>query len=202
MSLLTARLDDDLAGVVESARRSLVQVRRGRKGAGAGTIWHADGLVLTNGHVVGNGPVEVALSDGRSLSARLLARNVELDLAALAVDAADLPTITLGESKSIRPGQVLLSLGHPFGVVGAAAAGVAVGVGSGVGPEEAEAPSSRREWLVVNLGLRPGNSGGPLVDVAGRLVGINTIMTGPQVGAAVPVHVVKRFLRDELGSGT
>ena len=95
--------NSDVAGVVESARRSLVQVRRGRKEAGDETIWHADGLALTNAYVVGNGPVEVALIDVRSLSARLLARTVKLDPAALAVHATDLPTISLGESRSIRP---------------------------------------------------------------------------------------------------
>ena len=80
--------------------------------------------------------------------------------------------------------------------MGAATAGVVIGMGS----HWPDVPASRREWIVAALNLRPGNSGGPLVDVHGRLVGINTMITGPQVGMAVPVHVVKAFLRDALGS--
>ena len=64
----------------------------------------------------------------------------------------------------------------------------------------AEKTSNGRDWIVVSLKVRPGNSGGPLVDVQGRLIGINTLMTGPQVGVAIPVHVVKAFLKQELGS--
>jgi serine protease Do len=90
----------------------------------------------------------------------------------------------------------VLALGHPWGVTDAATAGVVIGVGR----DFPEIPRSDREWIAVGLTLRPGHSGGPLVDVQGRLVGINTIMTGPKVGMAVPVHVAKSFLRQRLGS--
>ena len=66
----------------------------------------------------------------------------------------------------------------------------------GLGGDMPEMAATRREWLMVSLVLRPGNSGGPLVDTSGRLLGVNTIMTGPEVGGAVPVHVVKAFLRE------
>jgi S1-C subfamily serine protease len=79
-------------------------------------------------------------------------------------------------------------------VTGAATGGVVIGVGA----EWPEMPRSGREWVVVSLHLRPGHSGGPLVDTQGHLVGINTLMTGPDVGVAVPVHVVKAFLRQTL----
>ena len=196
MQTLVQQLNEELADSAEGLRRSLVQIRNGGRGAGAGTIWHSDGLIVTNAHVVGRGPLKATLADGRTLPARLLARDTDLDVAALAVEATDLPTVAVGETTSLEPGQLVMALGHPWGVVGAVTMGVVVGVGSDL----PEMPQSKREWIAVSLNLRPGNSGGPLVDVQGRLVGINTLMTGLEVGMAVPVHVVKRFLREALGS--
>lgn len=185
--------------LVEKAGRGLVQVHNGR-GAGAGTIWHSEGLVLTNAHVAGRGPLQVTLRGGATVPARLLASDTERDLAALAVEGgdlpADLPIVELGESISLRPGQWVLALGHPFGVTGAATAGVVIGAGAP--PVDGLPP--REDWIAVSLHLRPGYSGGPLVGAEGRLVGINTVMTGPDVGLAVPVHAVKEFLRRTLGT--
>lgn len=196
MPALLERLNDELAAVVGTVRDSLVQVRSGRHGGGAGTIWHPDGLILTNAHVIGRGQIRVTFSDGRTLPAQVLARDTDLDVAAVAVDATGLPTIPLGESRRLRPGELVLALGHPWGVVGAVAAGVVIGAG----PRWPRTSPPKPEWIVVGLNLRPGNSGGPLTDVHGRLVGINTIMTGPEVGMAVPVHVVKGFLRKAVDS--
>ena len=197
MATLLQQLNEEISDVVESVWNSLAQVRsvKGR-GAGAGTIWHKDGLVLTNAHVVQKGPMEVVLRDGRKFPAKVIAQDTDLDVAALSIDAHDLPTMPVGESKSLKAGQLVLATGHPWGVVGAVAAGVVIGIGE-FWPD---LPQSRREMIAVDLNLRPGNSGGPLTDARGRLVGINTLMTGPEVGMAVPVHVIKRFLKDELGS--
>ena len=90
----------------------------------------------------------------------------------------------------------MLAVGHPWGVLGAATAGVVIGSGS----EQGEGPWGGTDLLAVALHLRPGYSGGPLVDIHGRLLGINTMMTGPDVGVAVPVHVAKAFLKRNLGS--
>jgi serine protease Do len=193
VSDLLQQLNDELAAVAEEARRSLVSISNGQRGAGAGTIWHPEGLILTNAHVVRLRSPRVALPDGRELPARVLAHDAGLDLAALRVDASDLPTIGLGRSKGLQPGEWVLALGHPWGVTGAATAGVVIGMGP---PPEMAMP--QRELLHVGLHLRPGHSGGPLVDIQGRLVGINTMMAGPDVGLAVPVHVVKDFLRQAL----
>ena len=196
MSTLLQQLNAEMAEVVERAERSLVQVRNEGRGAGAGTIWHPDGLIITNAHVVGRFPLRVTLPDGRTLPARLLAQDPARDLAALAVDASGLPTIALGESRKLQPGQWVMAMGHPWGVVGAVTSGVVIGLGWDL----PEMPRSGRELIAVSLHLRPGFSGGPLLDVQGRLVGINTMMTGPETGMAVPVHVVKAFLRETLGS--
>jgi S1-C subfamily serine protease len=143
--------------------------------------------------VVGRTRPHVTLPDGRTLPARILARSKELDLAALSVAGSGLPAIGLGDSRYLQPGQWVLAMGHPWGVTGAVTAGVVIDVSV---PHELA--SLGRELIQVDLPLRPGYSGGPLVDVEGRLVGINTMMAGPEVGLAVPVHEVKRFLREAL----
>lgn len=194
MSSILQKLNSEMASVVGDAGSSLVQVRNHQGGAGAGTIWHSDGLIITNAHVVRGGDPEIVFQDGSVLPAKVLAHDTKKDIAALSVDAKDLPTISLGESKSVKPGQWVMAMGHPWGIIGAATAGVVIGL-------EAEADESEdpgREWLAANLQLRPGNSGGPLMDIEGKLLGINTMMNGPDIGMAVPVHVVKRFLKEEL----
>ncbi|MCP4541003.1 MAG: trypsin-like serine protease [Chloroflexi bacterium] len=195
MSNLLQQLNLDMSFVVDQVQNSLVQITNGRHGAGAGTIWHSDGLILTNAHVVGRHSLKVTLPDGRTLPARLLAHDESLDLAALSVDAADLPTIVLGDSRQIQPGQWVLALGHPWGVTGAVTAGIVINVGP-----PPEIPRTQQNLIQVGLHLRPGHSGGPLVDVRGQLVGINTMIAGPDVGLAIPVHVVKNFLHQSLNS--
>jgi len=205
-----SELNQDMSNVIENVRRSLVRINYG-EGNGAGTIWHADGLIITNAHVVGgldtmrgyrrpraaSGPVTptVTLADGRKLNARILAMDTERDLAALSIEATDLPTIALGDSRALRPGQWVFAVGHPWGVVGAASGGVVIGAG-----EDLPEITNGKDWVVINLKVRPGNSGGPLVDAGGRLVGVNTLLTGNQVGAAIPTHLIKAFLRDALGT--
>lgn len=193
---LLHQLNAEMSQVAENVRHSLVEIKTGRCGSGAGTIWHPEGLILTNAHVVGRRPVRVSLGAHRprSLPARLLAHSTDLDLAALDVEASALPTIELGRSEQLQPGQWVMAMGHPWGVLGAVTAGVVIDMG--VPPEMS---TLGRELIQVGLPLRPGYSGGPLVDVQGRLVGINTMMAGPDVGLAVPVHEVKRFLRRALG---
>lgn len=188
-------LNAEMSAVIEQVRHSLVEIQNGHGGVGAGTIWHSEGLIVTNAHVVGRRRLQVTLPDGRTLPAQLLAHDAALDLAALRVDGADLSTIELGRSRRLQPGQWVLALGHPWGVSGAVTAGIIIGVGP-----HPEGILSGRDLIQVNLPLRPGHSGGPLVDARGRLIGINTMMNGPEVGLAVPVHEAKRFLRQTLGS--
>ncbi|MBZ0310512.1 MAG: serine protease [Anaerolineae bacterium] len=191
MNSILSQVNMALAGVASRVLSSLVEVSAGH-GGGAGTIWHPDGLIITNAHVVSRGEIHVRLPDGNRLPAQLLAYNPQLDLAALSVEAHDLPTIELGKSKELRPGQFVTAIGHPWGVQGAATSGVVIG------SDDLPEIMTGREWVMVSLHLRPGHSGGPLVDTSARLVGINTVMTGPDVGGAVPVDVVKRFLKHTL----
>ncbi len=196
MAGILEQLNAALAGVFDRVSASVVQVRDESRGAGAGTIWHAEGLIVTNAHVVHNGPLKVALYDGRVLEARLLARDEKHDLAALAVEASDLPTIELGSTRNLHPGQWVMALGHPWGIANAVTEGVLIGVGR----QLPDLPAVSQDWVVADLHLRPGNSGGPLVDSQGRLIGVNTLMNSPGVGVAVSVDTVKAFLWESLGS--
>jgi serine protease Do len=195
MSNLLQQINREMAATVETVRRSLVRITNGANGAGAGTLWHSDGLIITNAHVVQRQGISVTLPDGRTLPARLLARDPARDLAALSVQADHLPTIELGDSRQLQPGQWVLAMGHPWGVPGAVTAGAVID--TGLPPE---IPAQHRELIQVGLHLRPGHSGGPLVDSRGRLVGINTMIAGPDVGLAIPIHVVKAFLKESLGT--
>lgn len=207
---LLVQFSNDLADVSAAVLRSLVQVRSGEQGAGAGAIWHSDGLILTNAHVVaerrdrryrrrtsGDAGLAVVLPDGRNVPARVLALDEERDLAALRVEAHDLPAVRLGDSRKLHAGDVVLALGFPWGVTGGATSGVVIGSGAAL----PEWQGSHREWIAASLHLRPGHSGGPLVDAQGRLVGINTMMNGPDVGVAIPVHVAAEFLRQRMAFG-
>ena len=197
MSNLWQQLNQDMSATVEKIRPSLVQIKNGRGRAGAGTIWHQDGLVITNAHVLQQYPTpNVILPDGRTLPARVLAQDTKRDLAALAITANGLATIELGNSNQLQPGQWVLAMGHPWGVLGAVSAGIIIDTG-----QPPEIPGYQGELIQVSLHLRPGHSGGPLVDTQGRLVGINTMIAGPEVGLAIPLHVVKNFLREKLAHG-
>jgi serine protease Do len=196
MSILQ-RLNDEMANVAAVVQPGIVRVLTGQNGAGAGTVWHSDGLIITNAHVVGHGgALRVALPDGRTLPAQVIAHSRERDLAALAIEAHGLPTIQPGNSHALQPGDWVMALGHPWGVLNAATSGIVINVGRDL----PDMGSTAHHWVIASLHMRPGHSGGPLVDVEGRLVGVNTMITGPDVGIAVAVDEVKDFLKRSLGT--
>jgi len=191
------QLNAEMADLASGVQRSLVRIVAGGHGVGAGTIWHSDCLIVTNAHVVGRGRgLQVVLPDKRVLPARVLAHSYERDLAAIYVDATQLPAIPLGKSRLLKPGDFVMALGHPWGIANGATGGVVVGVGK----DFPELPPLAYDGVVANLRLRPGHSGGPLVDYEGRLVGVNMLMNGPEIGVAIAVDVVKDFLRQALGT--
>jgi len=194
VSTVIQKINDELAVLVDRVTCSLVKVGDGNKGGAAATIWHPDGLIVTNAHVASGRRPRVTLMDGRTFEATLLARDKELDLAILTIGARDLPVISLGSSANLRPGQCVMAVGHPWGVGGAATMGIVMGAG----PGHLEI-TWQHDFLPVNLVLRPGNSGGPLVDMEGCLLGINTMMTGHDTGLAIPVDSAREFVRDRLG---
>ena len=189
------QLNREMAAIVEHVRPSLVQLRHGRRGLGAGTVWQADGLIVTNAHVVRQRAPQATLADGRTVSTQVVALDMALDLAVLSVAAVGLTAATLAEPDTLQPGHWVLALGHPWGVTGATTAGMVIGIGAA--PER---PQSQGTWIHVALHLRPGHSGGPLVDVHGCVVGITTMVAGPNVGLAIPLAVIQGFVRQVRAS--
>lgn len=184
---LPTRLDEELAAVAAALNRSTVQVRGSRYGGGSGTIWNPDGLIITNAHVARGSHATVELWDGRVLDAVVTARDDSRDLAALKVEAADLSAANVGDSDTLRVGALVLAIGNPFGMVGALTTGIIHSLGS-------TDASNRPRWVIADIRLAPGNSGGPLADAQGRVIGINSMIVNG-LGYAVPSNAVKRFLQ-------
>lgn len=170
-------------------------------GAGSGVMIAPDGYLLTNSHVVHGAPlVEVAFNDGRSLAAEIVGEDEATDLAALKVSATGLPFCTVGDSELLRPGQLVIAIGNPLGFDSTVSSGVVSSLG--------RALRSREGRLIENIiqhtaPLNPGNSGGPLVDSRGHIVGINTaIIAGAQgIGFAIPSKTAEWVLSQLLRHG-
>jgi serine protease Do len=175
--------------VAERLRRSTVHISAGGRGHGSGIIIKSDGTIATNAHVARFGHLAVTLWDGRSFPAEVAARDLRRDLAILRVPASDVPAAPLGDSNQLRPGELVIAIGNPLGFMGALTAGIihAVGPLPGLGP---------RKWIQAGVRLAPGNSGGPLADASGNVVGVNTMVAG-RLGLAVPSNEVSRLLSGE-----
>lgn len=184
-------LADELASLAERLRASTATVRGTRSGGGSGVVWSSDGLIITNAHVAPNKTATVELSDGREFSAKVIDRVAERDLAALRVDADALPAASIGDSRAIRVGQLVFAMGNPLGISNALTSGII----HARGPAHRH---SRREWLQADITLMPGNSGGPLADATGAVIGINSMIAG-SLALAVPSSAVLAFLRGESG---
>lgn len=180
-----------LGEVSERVRRFTVLVQPGGRGSGSGVIWSNHGTIITNAHVAQAPRVEVTLWDGSELTAKVTSRNPRQDLAALHIPASDLLAATPADSGKVRPGEVVIAVGNPFGFQGAMSMGLVHGVGPlrGLGG---------RSWVQADVRLAPGNSGGPLADIHGRVIGINTMVAG-RLALAIPSNDVARFLVGDAG---
>jgi serine protease Do len=179
-------LTDAFVEMAEQLRRSTVQVRGRGPGGGSGVIWRADGLIITNAHVARGPQAIVELADGRTFDAVVTTRDERRDLAALKVDATDLPAALIGDSDALRVGALVLAVGNPLGLTGALTTGVVHAAASPDGPRQ-------HGWVRADVRLAPGNSGGPLADARGRVIGINSMIAGG-LALAVPSNAVERFL--------
>jgi serine protease Do len=156
-------------------------------GLGSGVIVTKDGYILTNNHVVENASdVKVTLQDGREFTAKVIGRDPKSDIAVVKIAAKDLPVVPMADSDKVQVGDVVLAIGHPFGVGQSVSQGIISAKGRGnMGIEDYE------DFIQTDAAINPGNSGGALVDVDGRLIGINTaILSGSGgsqgVGFAIP----------------
>jgi serine protease Do len=178
--------------IAEKLRRSTVLIRAGERGSGSGVIWSSDGVIVTNAHVARSSKMRVELWDGREFEAAVTSRDSRRDLAALRVEANSLPAATAADSSNVRPGELAIAIGNPMGFVGA----LTTGVVHAVGPIRNAGP---QEWVQASVRVAPGNSGGPLADVRGRVIGINTMVAG-RLALAIPSNAVSDFLSASAGA--
>lgn len=175
------------AGLAGRARSSVVQVRGRGRGAGSGVAWRDGATVMTNFHVVaGVGEhLEVLSPDERRYAARLIAGNPQLDLALLAVEGGNLPVLPIGDSTRLRIGELVFAVGSPWGQRGVVTAGIVSGAGE-IPAARGQRPAS---YIRSDVRLAPGNSGGPLLNARGEVVGINAMIFGGDLSVAIPSHV-------------
>jgi serine protease Do len=161
----------------------------GPDGSGSGILWAPD-LIVTNAHVARAARVRVALPDDRRVEARRLAADRGVDLALLRIPRCGFAPAAAADSDALRVGDLVVAFGHPLGLRRTLTAGVVHSL--------APARPGGRRFIQAALRLAPGNSGGPLADTAGRVVGINTMIAGG-LALAVPINDVRRFVAAAMG---
>lgn len=179
----------ELANLAQQLKNSTVQIRSDIAGVGSGVIWHSHGLIITNAHVAQTATVTVELEDGRIFPALRTGIDPHLDLATLQIDATDLPAAPLGDSDMLRVGELVLAVGNPLGAVGVLTAGIIQRI-------SLTSPLNRDfvpTWVMADIRLAPGNSGGLLANARGQVIGINTMIAGG-LALAIPSNLVERFL--------
>lgn len=207
-----ARLNDLMHELSERIKPALVQLRvrrstepgegdesqRGpqerRRGSGSGFVIRDDGYIVTNAHVVDEAErIEVKLATGKRHQARVVGQDDRTDLALLKIDVTGLPVAALGDSNRLRVGEFVLALGHPFGLEQTVSFGIVSRKGA---PLQSAAPGF--DFIQTDASVNPGNSGGPLVNMAGEVVGINSMAArNGSIGFAIPVNLAK-FLLPQL----
>ncbi|MFW6202383.1 MAG: S1C family serine protease, partial [Gemmatimonadota bacterium] len=181
--------------------------------AGSGVIFSSDGYILTSNHVVRDaGRVRVTLHDRRQFDARVLARDPSTDVAIVQIEAEELPTASFGDSDGLQTGDWVLAVGSPLGLLFTATAGIVsatgrqvgiIGTGGDVGALEV---APLEYFIQTDAAINPGNSGGPLIDLGGRVVGVNTAIVSPTgvfagIGFAVPIDLARSVARDLIEFG-
>ena len=206
------RLNDFMNGLAERMKPALVQVRvrrpadpdsapkaptpsqpnpDERRASGSGFIIRQDGYLVTNAHVVEEAErIQIQLADGRRFAGRVVGFDTRVDLALVKIDATGLPVANLGDSNRLRVGEFVLALGHPFGLEQTVSFGIVSRKGA---PLDVAAPGF--DFIQTDAAVNPGNSGGPLVNMAGEIVGVNSMAArNGTIGFAIPINLVKSLL--------
>ena len=174
-----------------------------QRAQGSGFIFTEDGYILTNNHVVGDADkVEVELVDGRTFRAEIVGTDPESDVAVIKIEADNLEPIELGDSKNLEVGEWVLAIGNPLGLSHTVTAGIV----SAKGRSDLNI-TSYEDFIQTDAAINMGNSGGPLVNLDGRAVGINTAIVGPGggnigIGFAIPIHMAKNIADQLMDTGS
>jgi len=170
---------------------------------GSGVLVSPEGIILTNHHVISDADeIEIALSDGRKLKAKMIGSDPETDIAVLKIDASNLPTpITLGKIDSVHIGDVVLAIGNPFGVGETVTSGIVSAMG-----RDHVGINTFENFIQTDAAINPGNSGGALIDTRGNLIGINTAIYSNNgasmgIGFAIPINLAKQVMESIIKTG-
>jgi serine protease Do len=209
-----SRFNTLLADLAEKLKPALVSVRVRRAGSrdsddpspgeprrssGSGFLIDPNGLIVTNAHVVEDADaVQVTLSDGRRFGGKVIGQDDRVDLALVRIDGStNLPTLPLGDSNRVRVGEFVLALGHPFGLEQTVSFGIVSRKGA---PISVAAPGF--DYIQTDAAINPGNSGGPLVNMAGQVVGVNSMAArNGSIGFAIPSNLVKQLVPQLVDKG-
>ena len=190
--MVTAPFLSDAAARLRASVVAIVDESRSRGGHGAGIAWRDGDLFVTSAHVVTRKHAIVVTSDGRAVDGSVVARDLARDIAVVHAPTAALPRVTTGDPYALRPGSLVFAVGHPMGVREAVSIGVLQAVGAvpeGYGLNG----KGSLAWVQADVRLAPGNSGGPIADVEGNVIGVAAmIVSGLALG--VPVPDVERLL--------
>jgi S1-C subfamily serine protease len=173
-----------------------------REGTGSGFIFSEDGLVLTNAHVVEDADeVKVTLKDGRSFEGVVVGSDPVTDVAVIKLPADNLPTVSLGSSQAIIPGDWAIAIGNPLGLDNT----VTVGIISAIGRSSSQVgiPDKRVSFIQTDAAINPGNSGGPLLNAQGEVIGVNTAIraNAEGLGFAIPIEIASRIANQLVTKG-
>jgi S1-C subfamily serine protease len=184
---------------------SQVPVRPGQRvesGTGSGFIISNDGRILTNAHVVdGADRVKVTLKDGRSYQGRVLGKDNLTDVAVIKIEANNLPTVPLGNSDSLQPGEWAIAIGNPLGLDNSVTTGIISATGRS--SNLIGAADKRVQFIQTDAAINPGNSGGPLLNARGEVIGMNTaiIQRAQGLGFAIPINTAQRISNQLIATG-
>ena len=183
----------------ESAPQPRQQIERG---SGSGFIINSSGQIVTNSHVVdGADRVTVTLKDGRTFDGKVLGEDPVTDVATIKIDANNLPTLSVGNSDALQPGEAVIAIGNPLGLNNTVTSGIISATGRS--SSDIGASDKRVDYIQTDAAINPGNSGGPLLNTRGQVIAMNTaIIRGAQgLGFAIPINTVQRIAQELIANG-
>jgi len=186
------------AVAIEDARASVVQVVSGGRGLGTGVIWRSNDSrsdIVTNAHVVAAaGHIRIVTHDGREFDATVTANQPQLDLAMVRIEAGNLPVAKVADSTQVRVGEMVFAIGHPWGNTGVVTGGIISGLGGMAVRDPGGLGERRVSYIRSDVRLAPGNSGGPLLNAEGAVIGINAMIFGGDLSVAIGSQVAADWI--------